>query len=174
MVGAESAKTSRKQVAAGFKTMRRRDFLKPGMVNLDVGGGRYDLGTEWLAENCGVENLVYDPYNRSLSWNRSVLEKVKNSPADCATIHNVLNVIPDRAERIEVVELALRYTTGLVYVTVYEKAGNGFLEYTGVGWQMNQPLSFYTDEINQFVNNVYAYQITHLLVIQKTPRSSNA
>ena len=42
-----------------------------GTVNLDIGGGKYDTATDYL-ENFGVENLIYDPYNRDEEWNKDV------------------------------------------------------------------------------------------------------
>ena len=54
-----SAKTSIKQVPALFKNPN----AKFGAVNVDIGGGKFDLAADFLAQN-GTRNLVFDPYNR--------------------------------------------------------------------------------------------------------------
>ncbi|MBP0989854.1 MAG: hypothetical protein J5874_01560 [Oscillospiraceae bacterium] len=36
---------------------------KFGAVNVDIGGGKFDLAADFLAQN-GTRNLVFDPYNR--------------------------------------------------------------------------------------------------------------
>ena len=62
------SKTSVKQVAYGLKYLINSGILKEGDVNLDYGGGRYELGTEYLNEH-GVTNLVYDLYSRTMDHN---------------------------------------------------------------------------------------------------------
>ena len=59
-----SARSSIKQVPAGFKIVDKYFGWKPNTLNLDIGGGKYDLMTEALLKK-NVTNLVYDPYNRS-------------------------------------------------------------------------------------------------------------
>jgi hypothetical protein len=62
-----SEKTSRKQIPKLFRK------IKLTGVNLDIGGGKYDL----VQETYGHEftNLVYDPFNRSETHNQEVMEK---------------------------------------------------------------------------------------------------
>ena len=55
-----SAKTSIKQVPAGFKIVEKYFTWYQGTKNLDIGGGKYDLMTEELLKK-GVTNLVFDP-----------------------------------------------------------------------------------------------------------------
>ena len=45
-----SAKTSVKQVPAGFRIVDKYFGWQPNTVNLDIGGGKYDLMTEKLLE----------------------------------------------------------------------------------------------------------------------------
>ena len=59
-----SAKTSIKQVAGLFKDKN----AKFGKTNIDVGGGRFNLVTDYLAER-GTKNMVFDPYNRGVDEN---------------------------------------------------------------------------------------------------------
>lgn len=92
----ESAATSIRQVASGLKKLVVGIAVKDD-VNLDYGGGRYDDGTEYLAQY-GITNLVYDPFNCSESHNQNVLNILNNKKADTATCLNVLNAIQDKKE----------------------------------------------------------------------------
>ena len=100
-----SARTSLKQVPAGFKIVDKYFGWKPFTNNLDIGGGKYDLMTQKLAEK-GVANLIYDPYNRSELYNRNSLIILKDILVDTVTIFNVLNVIQEREIQIDVLEMA--------------------------------------------------------------------
>lgn len=76
-----SAKTSLRQVPALFKDKN----VQFGDVNIDIGGGKYDLATEFLAER-GTQNLVFAPYNRGETTNRATLDFLRDgSRADTAT-----------------------------------------------------------------------------------------
>lgn len=59
-----SDKTSIEQVAGLFKD-KNAHF---GETNIDVGGGRFNLVTDYLAER-GTKNMVFDPYNRGADEN---------------------------------------------------------------------------------------------------------
>ena len=100
-----SAKTSLKQVPAGFKIVDKYFGWKPNTINLDIGGGKYDLMTEALKEK-GVENLVYDPYNRSVVHNLKIHNRIIEAGVETATIFNVLNVIKEHDIQLEVLYLA--------------------------------------------------------------------
>ena len=101
-----SARTSLKQVPAGFKIVDKYFTWYQGTVNLDIGGGKYDLMTEALKEK-GVTNLVYDPYNRSMKHNVDVVNTViRIKGVHTATIFNVLNVIKERENQTAVIRLA--------------------------------------------------------------------
>lgn len=84
-----SANTSinSRKVPSGFKSIK----WVSGTKNLDYGGGKYDTATEYLA-TLGVENLIYDPYNRSEVFNNNTMTKASDG-VDSATVMNVLNVI---------------------------------------------------------------------------------
>jgi hypothetical protein len=101
-----SAKTSIKQIPAGFRIVDKYFTWYQGTVNLDIGGGKYDLMTNALKEK-GVENLVYDPYNRSMQHNGEVINTVlRIKGVETVTIFNVLNVIRERQIQSEVLFLA--------------------------------------------------------------------
>lgn len=101
-----SAKSSIKQIPAGFKIIDKYFGWKPNTINFDIGGGKYNLFTEKLLEK-NVTNLVFDPYNRTNEHNNNVLSIVKRFGADSVTIFNVLNVIKEREIQINVLNLAL-------------------------------------------------------------------
>lgn len=145
-----SAKTSLKQISAGLKVLDQLVDIKDGHVNLDWGGGKYDLGTEYLLNN-GVINLVYDEFNRPNSHNQKILKKVNRNKADSATLLNVLNVIEDREERISATKEPLKYIKngGSLIIAVYSGDKSGELKKTTKGWQMNQPLKFYQNELEE-------------------------
>lgn len=117
-----SAKTSIKQVPAGFKIVDKYFGWKSGTLNLDIGGGKYNLFTDALREK-GVTNVVFDPYNRTPEHNQQALMICESLPPDTVTIFNVLNVIKEYEMQIEVLNLALRFVKngGNVYIrSVYK------------------------------------------------------
>lgn len=111
-----SAKSSIKQIPAGFNIVDKYFGWQPNTINFDIGGGKYDLMSEKLLEK-GVTNYIYDPYNRLPKYNfRSLLKAMYCS--NTVTIFNVLNVIKEREVQINVLKLAyiaLKHD-GYVYV----------------------------------------------------------
>ncbi len=130
----DSRNTSRNQVPALFKQVG----WTSGTVNLDVGGGRYDRGTAYLADQ-GVTSLVFDPFNRSEAHNLAVLRRLTLKRADTATIANVLNVIKEGSVRAAVLRFAAKFTRpgGLVYIDVHEGDRSGRGRPTRDGYQTN-------------------------------------
>ena len=125
-----SAATSISQTPAGFKKIKALDGWQAGTKNLDIGGGASFKGahkhTDALKEE-GVENLVFDPFNRAPEENALAVERLGFGKADTATAHNVLNVIPDETSQLQVIkqmENALK-PGGRGYITVYKGAGTG-------------------------------------------------
>jgi hypothetical protein len=101
-----SAKTSIKHVPAGFKIVDKHFGWQPNTVNLDIGGGKYDLMTEKLLEK-NVTNLIFDPYNRSLKHNVDVVWGILIADGvHTVTIFNVLNVIKEREVQLNVLNMA--------------------------------------------------------------------
>lgn len=137
-----SAKTSIRHIPALFKALP----WKKGTKNLDYGGGKYNLTTKYLSR-MGVQNIVYDPYNRDSQSNSFALSAYDY---DTATICNVLNVIPNQIERITAIEEAeMRVKDGgKIYICVW--AG----DYSGTAkvskshtWQANKKLEEYIDDV---------------------------
>jgi hypothetical protein len=135
--------TSRNQIAAGFKKI---DWI-PGTTNLDYGGGKYEKATMWLLEQ-GVNNLVYDKFNRSDEHNEMALEFAKSSTT--TTCFNVLNVIKEREHRKQVIKECKRENTKTIYFSVYngDMSGEG-TPTRGNSWQNNKPLKYYLDEVKE-------------------------
>jgi len=101
-----SAKSCVKQIPAGFKMVDKYFGWKPLTINLDIGGGKYDLMTDALKEK-RVTNLIFDPYNRSQKHNDDILLICDYAIIDTVTIFNVLNVIKEYEIQINVLNLAL-------------------------------------------------------------------
>lgn len=147
-----SAKTSLRQVPALFKDKN----VQFGDVNIDIGGGKYDLATEFLAER-GTQNLVFDPYNRGETTNRATLDFLRDgSRADTATNANVLNVIAEAPARANVIlEMAKAIKPdGKAYFMVYEGDGSDVGRETSAGWQNNRKTADYMDEIKRYFDSV--------------------
>ncbi len=162
-----SAKTSIKQVAGLFKDKS----AKFGKTNIDVGGGRFSLVTDYLAER-GTKNMVFDPYNRGVDENTATLRYLQNGGrTDTATCANVLNVIrePDaRANVILEVAKCIR-DGGTAYFTVYEGDGSGEGRQTSSGWQNNRKTADYVSEIGRYFDDV---QRKGKLIIATNPKEN--
>ena len=146
-----SADTSVNQVAATFKKV---DF-KPGTKNLDYGGGKYDAGTDYM-KSIGVENFVYDPFNRTEEHNKDVISKMAKDKADTVTVNNVLNVIAEGDARDFVVKDAARYLkpNGTAYFLVYEGDRSGEGKRTSKGFQNNKKAEFYLPVVKESFSDV--------------------
>lgn len=137
-----SAKTSIKQVAAGFKKV---DW-KAGTVNLDWGGGRFDLATEFLKQ-FGVTNYVYDPFNRSSAENAAALK----SKPDTLTCFNVFNVIKEDEIILDILEQWKKFhlSSGSIYIMTYEGDRSGEGRQTSAGFQRNAKTKDYLPLIQE-------------------------
>jgi hypothetical protein len=146
-----SAGTSIPQVPAVMKAMS----FQPGTVNADIGGGKFDHGTEFLKAK-GVENLVYDPFNRSKEHNAQVAKRLRGGKADTATVANVLNVIKEPEARQKVIQQAAAAIKpgGTAYFQIYEGAGHGQGGQTKAGWQNHRRTADYLAEIQQVFGSV--------------------
>jgi hypothetical protein len=118
------------------------DF-EPGTVNLDVGGGKFDTATIALAKK-GVENLIFDPYNRSHDHNIEVEKRLDKNKADTATLSNVLNVIKEKQDRIIALKNAYNNVKkgGVVWIKVYKSTNrekyNEKLDSYQLGWDTEE------------------------------------
>lgn len=157
-----SARTCRSQVPALHRALLRARVWKPGDVNADIGGGRFDKTTEEL-RRAQVANIVYDPYNRSDEHNEQALEALRKGTTT-ATIANVICVIAEPEVRAEVVALAAQ-TAPVAFFDVYEGNGSGIGGETRDGWQENRKLDTYVDEIAPFFSQVEIRRIAGQRVI---------
>ena len=147
-----SAKTSIKQIPALFKNSK----VEFGKTNVDIGGGRFDLATQYLAER-GTKNYIFDPFNRSDAENTETLNFIiENGGADTATCANVLNVIAEANARANVIlETAKAIKPdGTAYFMVYEGNQSGVGKETSAGWQNNRNTEDYVSEIEQYFGDV--------------------
>jgi len=149
-----SAKTSLRQVPALLKS--KVFDAAPGSRNLDLGGGAYDMGTEYLANERGVKSYVLDPFNRPDEHNKAVAAMFKKDPADTVTVANVLNVIKEPEARLGVIKQAYDNVKpgGKVYFDIYEGNRSGTGAVTSKGFQNNASAQFYLDEIKKMFPDV--------------------
>ena len=145
-----SAETSIKQIPAIFKKIP----WQSGTVNIDIGGGKFDLATDFVKEK-GVENIVFDPFNRDYDHNSKAFEKIKKG-GDTVTVANVLNVIAEENARDNVILQAARALkpNGTAYFGIYEGSKDGVGKVTSKGWQNNKKAGDYISEVEKHFNNV--------------------
>ena len=147
--------------------------FQTGTVNLDIGGGRFDNVTNYLAER-GVKNYIYDPYNRSAEHNAAVAKVTQEGQSDTVTISNVLNVIDSVDGRRQVLENAVDAVKadGTVYITVYEGDGSGVARTTGKDqFQLNRKTVDYVAEVQEYFDDV---TVKNKVIIAKTPKKNAA
>lgn len=153
-----SAGTSLNQVSSGIKHAVKSGLIKPHSINIDNGGGKYDLGKQHVESNVEGAHLdVHDPFNRSEEHNAAVKEKASGN-ADYTGMHNVLNVIKDPEHRIaalEQVKSFMKPSTGIAHLSVYEgdKSENGRItkedKGNGSSWQNHRNTESYIPEIKK-------------------------
>lgn len=150
----ESANTSLNQIPAGLKYLAKTRKKYGSNMNLDFGGGKYDKGSEYLLD-FGIINKVYDPFNRSVEHNCEVIHRFCSGEMDTITLLNVLNVIPDRTERQNVIDkIIFNMEVGnTLIIGVYEGNRSGITKQTSKGFQLNQKRQFYIDEITRMYNH---------------------
>lgn len=150
----DSRDTSRPIVPTLHKRMARDGAFEEGASNLDLGGGKYDKATDFLA-GLGVENLVVDP-SRGDRHNRAVWREVRRRPVPTVTCANVLNVICSSADRQSVIKAAASALAegGTAGFQVYVGDGSGVGARTKDGWQENRPPASYLGEIARWFDRV--------------------
>lgn len=130
-----AAATSVNQIASTFN----RCSFANGSLNLDYGGGRFDTSTTHL-RHLGVQNVVYDPFNRSETHNLATrLTIAQRNGADTVTVNNVLNVLADDYALEHVVAQAANglRDEGTAYFLIYEGDRSGRGAPTSKGFQRN-------------------------------------
>lgn len=151
------AVTCLKQIPALFKKIP----WEFGKFNLDIGGGKYDLGTEYLKEKFHVSSVVYDPFNRPAAENEVILNQIFDPHClrwSTVTIANVLNVIEDEDDRAQILRIAHQAlcSGGKVYISIYEgdKSGVGKVTSTG-SYQRNLKTREYLKEVLEYFSSAY-------------------
>jgi hypothetical protein len=160
-----SRKTSCNRVPVGIKALV--EYLTT-TCNLDYGGGRYDTATNWLKER-GIENHVYDPFNRTPEHNAAAL----NHKFTSVTLLNVLNTIESREERIAAIRDAYERVErgGIFVVQIYEgnKSGVGAVTKSKT-YQHNHKLNDYKSEISEAIGMPFIClenKQHHILVLER-------
>ncbi|MCC6752073.1 MAG: hypothetical protein IT371_30755 [Deltaproteobacteria bacterium] len=153
-----SAGTSLAQVPALHKHLVAKGLLTPGMRALDLGGGRYDKGVEFLGEH-GVDARVYDPFNRLAGHNEAVARWVDSrhrgvAGVDAVLCSNVLNVIREKVSRAQVIRAARSALApgGVAYFWVHEGSPDDRKKgprATAKGWQNFKLTKFYLPEVRK-------------------------
>jgi TP901 family phage tail tape measure protein len=142
-----SAGTSLNQIPGLFKKFGP----KLGPRNIDIGGGKYDTGTNFLNQKFGIASRVYDPFNRTKEFNDETLKQFFGT-ADTATIANVLNVIkegPAREDLLKFISKSIK-PKGSAYFGIYEGNKSGIGAVTSKGYQRNLPADKYLEEISKY------------------------
>lgn len=120
---------------------------QPGTTNLDYGGGRFDTATEYLRTQ-GVQNYIYDKYNRTASENALALSHALYSSV---VLSNVLNVVHEPEERAAILKHIKNLLTpdGTLYISVYEgdKSGVEKINQKRNSCQLNRVTKSYVTEI---------------------------
>ena len=142
-----SAGTSQNQVPGLFTKFG----AELGPRNIDIGGGKYNKGTNFLKKKFGIFSRVHDKYNRSAKFNDETLKELYGS-ADTATVANVLNVIKEKSAREELLEFASKSIKpgGSAYFSIWEKDKSGIGTPTPRGYQNNLPTKAYLEEISKY------------------------
>ena len=164
-----SAKTSLNQIPATFKKIK----LQAGSINLDYGGGKYDLTTDFL-NNLNVNNLVFDPYNRTKSFNLRTRWLVqKNKGTDTVTVNNVLNVIQEDEALCDVIQQSANALkeNGSAYFLIYEGNSTGIGSVTTKGYQRNEKTSLYLNKIKKCFLSVE--KKSNLIIAKKPIKTLN-
>ncbi len=129
--------------------------IPSGSINVDLGGGKYDNGTDFLKTK-GITNLIIDPYNRSKDFNQRNEEIAKKSKIASVTVNNVLNVIMEPEEREVVIKKAKSFLKngGKAFFLVYYKKGKKAGPTGEDSWQNHMTASEYVPEIKKYFSNI--------------------
>ncbi|NCU40155.1 hypothetical protein EOL73_00160 [Candidatus Saccharibacteria bacterium] len=147
--------------------------IRLGEKNADIGGGRFDQITDWLKTK-GVNNIVWDRFNRDEKHNANAQKMLQDGQADTATLSNVLNVIPEKESRLSAIATAYDSLKngGSLYVSAYKAPKSG--EVSGRdAYQVAENLNFYKSEIEEIFGqgNVERVKGTQILKATKDEQS---
>jgi hypothetical protein len=149
-------------------TVFSRASFVPGGINADIGGGRFDNAVAALRKQ-GVENVIFDPYNRTKEHNAVAAERICGGQSDTATISNVLNVIQEPEARRFVLRQAADAVRkdGTVFIGIYEGDRKGQGRTTSKGWQENRKTADYLDEVRRVFGEV---KVERGIIVAKRPK----
>lgn len=135
-----------------YRRLEEMGEIRKGQVNLDLGGGKHDLITDWYQMR-GVKSYIHDP-SRSAEHNKTVEALVRDGQVDTVTISNVLNVIAEKNVREQVLARAANAVKkdGSVYISTYKAKKKGASG--GDKYQVAENLSFYKKEAEKFFDDV--------------------
>ena len=137
-------------------------------VILDYGGGKYDTTTEFLRTK-GIENLVYDPFNRSTIHNSDVLNRVLElNGVSCSVCANVLCVIYEDEVVLNILKDLVSYTKsgGLILIQIYEGNKTGVGKVTTKGYQRNKKTADYLPLIYKIIPKEWVIRKGNLIIIK--------
>lgn len=151
-------------------------FPKDSVV-LDYGGGRGDLGLNFLKEH-GCLGRIYDPYNRSPEYNEESLNIIKsNGGADIIVCSSVYNVIRDPAEREECSRnmYNLLKPDGIIYFSTYEGNRSGVPVENRIGHQSNRKTQTYIPELEKYFTVIKIVNVIsqHILILKRKEEKIN-
>jgi hypothetical protein len=139
--------------------------------NIDIGGGKFDQNSKYLKRKFNIENVVYDPFNRSKLHNEKVLNQAKDHPFDTATSMSVLNVINTKPARLAHIKLMYDCICagGTAYFKVYRGNGSGKEWYGQHKYQGNRGAETYLDEVKEVFGekNTILKKEQNLIIAQK-------
>lgn len=154
---ASSAETSinSTKLPAAFGKVTKAGGFKKGTKNFDIGGGKFDNATDALREQ-GVENNIFDPFNRDAAHNAAAVKAGGAGQSATVTINNVLNVIEESANITKVLRQAENAVAddGVVYISVYAGNSSGIGKATSKGFQKNLKLSEYVELVEEVFGDV--------------------
>jgi hypothetical protein len=145
--------------------------LQPGTKNFDNGGGSHSYNTIFLKDNYGVENQVYDPFQRPHEENEKVLKEVAEHSFDTATSNSVLNVIDSPSHRFEHIFISCDSLKdfGAAYFKIWEGDRSSKGRSLPYGYQANRPTQSYQEEVEKIFDrgNVVVDFTRHLIIAYK-------
>ena len=128
---------------------------KSGRV-FDIGAGRPEMAQslrDWFS-SMDVTYLPYDKFNGD-SYNSDTIKELKKERADVATASNLLNVIPGKDNRINVIRQMYNALKpgGKFYITVHFTPGKQPGQTGKDQWQNHMTTSAYLDEVKEVFPN---------------------
>lgn len=168
-IGSSETSINNRNLPYTFANGRGISWDKGG-YNLDIGGGKFDNGTEHLMNEYGVINLIFDPFNRNSDFNSKTLDKVEEiGGADTVTVNSCLNVIKGRKFIESVIMQAAESLKpdGVAFFKIYAGNKSGLPIKTTKGYQQNKRASKYIPLIHTYFNDIWIDNGNDVIVAKK-------